>query len=256
MKRTDPQPRFLGSWFHKLPINGKGHAAFRNVALIYAGNDLLSHTRVARAPSPARTCPSARPHPSASIYVLMFTCHRQKISGPVTLQAEGGRGGRPHNQSCMSISQTLAKYRYRRRLPHLQKADAALFVTFCTAARVNLPAEARDLVLEHCLREHENSRVHLSAVVVMPDHVHLLFVPRRNTDGWPFPLVDILQCLKGATAHRINKLLHRSGPVWEEESFDHVLQSDESLKEKCEYIRQNPVKASLVDRAEDYKWLR
>ena len=89
----------------------------------------------------------------------------------------------------------------------------------------------------------------------MPDHVHLLFLPLRNADGWPFPLVDILQCLKGATAHRINQLLHRSGPVWEEESFDHVLRSDESLKEKCEYIRQNPVKAGLVGRAEDYKWL-
>jgi hypothetical protein len=76
----------------------------------------------------------------------------------------------------------------------------------------------------------------------MPDHVHLLFVPRRTTDGWPFPLVDILQCVKGATAHRINKLLHRSGPLWEEESFDHVLRSDENLKDKREYIRQNPVK--------------
>ena len=61
--------------------------------------------------------------------------------------------------------------------------------------------------------------------------------------------------LEGATAHRINKLLRRSGPVWEEESFDHVLRSDESLKKKCEYIRQNPVKAGLVERAEDYKWL-
>jgi REP element-mobilizing transposase RayT len=153
----------------------------------------------------------------------------------------------------MSTSETVAKYRYRRRLPHLQKADAVLFVTFCTAARVNLPTKVRDLVLEHCLRENGRT-VHLCAVVVMPDHVHLLFVPRRNADGWPFPLVDILQCLKGATAHRINKLLHRSGPVWEEESFDHVLRSDESLKEKREYIRQNPVKAGLVDRAEDYKW--
>ena len=154
----------------------------------------------------------------------------------------------------MSISQTVAKYRYRRRLPHLQKEDAALFVTFCTAARVNLPGEARDLVLEHCLREH-GRRVHLCAVVVMPDHVHLLFSPLRNADGWPVPLVDILQCLKGATAHRINQILHRSGPVWEEESFDHVLRSDESLKEKREYIRQNPVKAGQVGRAEDYKWL-
>ena len=178
-----------------------------------------------------------------------------KIIRPLTLRTERRpRAAAPHNQSCMSTSQTLAKYRYRRRLPHLQKADAALFVTFCTAARVKLPGEARDLFLEHCLREQE-TRVCLSAVVVMPDHVHLLMVPRRNADGWPFPLVDILQCLKGATAHRINKLLHRSGPVWEEESFDHVLRSDESLKEKREYIRQNPVRAGLADRADDYKWL-
>jgi REP element-mobilizing transposase RayT len=136
----------------------------------------------------------------------------------------------------------------------LQKADAALFVTFCTAGPFILPAEARGLVLEHCRREH-GKRVSLDALVVMPDHVHLLFRPLRNDQGWPNPLVDILQCLKGATAHLINKHLDRSGPVWEEESFDHVLRSDESLKDKCEYIRQNPVRAGLVKRPEDYRWL-
>ena len=47
----------------------------------------------------------------------------------------------------------LEKYRYRRRLPHLQKADAALFITFCTGRRMVFPEQARDLVLEHCLRE-------------------------------------------------------------------------------------------------------
>jgi len=139
----------------------------------------------------------------------------------------------------------LEKYRYRRRLPHLQKADAALFVTFCTGGRRVLPERARDLVMEHCLREGGlqalagegarptqvcptlEPRIHLHAFVVMPDHVHLLLALLRNADGWPFPLVEILQCFKGATAHRINKLLHTSGPVWEEESFDHVLRSDE-----------------------------
>jgi REP element-mobilizing transposase RayT len=140
-------------------------------------------------------------------------------------------------------STPLSKYRYRRRLPHLQKADCDLFITFCTHARKPLPPAARDLVLEHCLREHRK-RIRLHAVVIMPDHVHLLFEPLRDHDGWPFPLVTILQCMKGAIAHRINKLLHVSGPVWEEESFDHVLRSDESLKEKCEYIRPD-----------EYRWL-
>jgi REP element-mobilizing transposase RayT len=177
----------------------------------------------------------------------------------------------------MSSANPLQKYHYRRRLPHIQKSDADLFVTFCTGARLRLSEAARDLVLQHCLREGRIEgavpallrpaksclspakvlapRILLHAAVVMPNHVHLLLAPLRDEDGWPFPLVDILQCLKGATAHRINRLLYRAGPVWEEESFDHVLRSDESLRDKCEYMRQNPVKAGLVGRPEDYRWL-
>ena len=136
----------------------------------------------------------------------------------------------------MSSPTPLAKYRYRRRLPHLQKADTALFVTFCTAGRLPLPGEARELVLEHCLREH-GMRIHLYAAVVMPDHVHLLFLPLRDENGWPVPVVDIMQCLKGTTAHRINQLLHHSGPVWEEESFDHVVRSDEIMSAKSQASR-------------------
>ena len=155
----------------------------------------------------------------------------------------------------MSSQTLLAKYRYRRRLPHFQKADADLFITFCTLGRDPLSEAARDLVLDHCLREAGISvkrapspagcspatsspampwtpRIVLHAAVIMPDHVHLLLKPLRDRSGWPFPLVDILQCMKGATAHRINKAQSRSAPVWEEESFDHVLRSDESLKEK------------------------
>jgi hypothetical protein len=106
------------------------------------------------------------------------------------------------------------KYRYRRRLPHLQKEDAVVFVTFCTGGPLILPELARDLVLEHCLREcglrplagegarATPPRIQLYAAVVMPDHVHLLFLPLRDKAGWPFPVVDVMQCLKSATAHR------------------------------------------------------
>lgn len=182
------------------------------------------------------------------------------------------RAGRPPHVLTFThmSSAVLAKYRYRRRLPHLQRADCDLFVTFRTAQVILTPG-ARDLVLRHCLREGGiwdgdnfagggaratfQPRFRLYAMVVMPDHVHILFSPLRARGGWPFPLVDILQCMKGATAHHINKLLRTSGPVWQEESFDHVLRSDESLKEKCEYIRQNPVRRELVRKPEEYPWL-
>jgi REP element-mobilizing transposase RayT len=93
------------------------------------------------------------------------------------------------------------------------------------------------------------------AAVVMPEHVHLLFTPLRDDAGDPFTLIEIMQSLKGASAHTINKFLRRSGAVWEEESFDHVLRSYEGLEQKMEYIRQNPVRRHLVTRPEHYRWL-
>jgi REP element-mobilizing transposase RayT len=152
----------------------------------------------------------------------------------------------------MSVPQP--KYEYRRRLPHYQKADAPLFVTFRTLGTFILPDKARDRMLEHCLHD-DGRNMHLNAAVIMPNHVHLLLSALRDENGWPFPLMEILQSLKSSSAHSINKLLHRSGPVWQEESFDHVLRSEESLKQKLEYIRQNPVRAGLVERPEDYLWL-
>ncbi len=89
----------------------------------------------------------------------------------------------------------------------------------------------------------------------MPEHVHLLLTPLCNEKGWPYGLPAILKLIKGAPARSVNKLLGSSGPVWQEESFDHLLRSQESLKEKLEYIRQNPVRRGLVSRPEDYRWL-
>jgi putative transposase len=151
--------------------------------------------------------------------------------------------------------QTLdRKYEYRRMLPHYQKAGRAIFITFCKANRVPFTTEARDAILQHCLHDH-GKRYDLHAAAVMPDHVHLLLTPLRDEDGWPYSLPTILKLLKGTSARSINKLTSSSGSVWQEESFDHVLRSQESFEEKLEYLRQNPVRRGLVKRPEDYKWM-
>jgi len=146
------------------------------------------------------------------------------------------------------------KYSYRRTLPHILKDNRPVFVTFGTFKRWELSAEARQLVLECCLEE-RGATIDLHAVVVMPTHAHLLFTPLRNAEGWLVSLPQVMRLIKGRSAHFLNRLLDRHGPVWQEESFDHVLRSDESLKEKCEYIRQNPVRRGLVVRPEQYQWL-
>jgi len=145
-------------------------------------------------------------------------------------------------------------YDYRRMLPHYQKANRALFVTFCKLIPTPFTPSARDVILQHCLCD-DGKRYELHAVVVMPEHTHLLLTPRQDEEGWACGLPTILKAIKGASARSVNKLLGTDGPVWQEESFDHVLRSQESLNEKLEYIRQNPVRRGLVKRPEDYRWL-
>jgi len=151
-------------------------------------------------------------------------------------------------------SAVIPKYEYRRNLPHLQPDNKTLFVTFSTWKRQQLPESIRDLVLRHCLHYH-GLKIFVHAVVVMPDHVHMIFTPLPNESGLAYSLAEIMNGIKGASAHSINKALGRRGKVWQDESFDHVLRSDESTRGKAEYICQNPVRKGLAKTEDDYPWL-
>jgi REP element-mobilizing transposase RayT len=144
---------------------------------------------------------------------------------------------------------------YRRRLPHLQCDYKQHFVTFCTDGRWALPEHARSIVLECCL--HDNgTQFDLRVAVVMPDHVHMIFTPLINEKALQiYSLAEIMDAVKGASAHKVNKMLRRRGRLWQAESFDHVLRSSESLDAKIAYVLDNPVRLGLVRERTDYPWL-
>jgi len=140
-------------------------------------------------------------------------------------------------------------------LPHVQRDDRPHFITFVTFQRWTLPPEARSIVLESCTHDHLRT-MELHAAVVMPDHVHLILTPAVNQDrGSVYRLDRILWAIKSASAHRVNKLLGRSGKVWQEEYLDHVIRNSDSLLEKIEYVVENPVRAGLVQNAAEYPWM-
>ena len=139
-------------------------------------------------------------------------------------------------------------------MPHIQRAGGSVFVTFVTVGREVLPSDARVIVLECCLHD-RGVELQMHAAVVMPDHVHLLFTPLRDEQGFYFGLAEIMSGIKGASAHGVNKLLRRSGRLWQRESFDHALRMAESLRGTAEYICANPVRAGLVRLEDQYRWL-
>ena len=88
----------------------------------------------------------------------------------------------------------------------------------------------------------------LHSFVVMANHVHLLVTPRISPSR-------LLRSLKGFTARQANRLLSRTGqPFWQAESYDHWVRDERERQRIIAYIENNPVKAGLVRRAEDYPW--
>ncbi len=151
-----------------------------------------------------------------------------------------------------SVKKGVAKT--RRKLPHWEKVGGCYFVTYRTKDGFTLPDKARDVVLENW-KYWSGERYDLWQVVVMPDHVHLLLSPLQKHDGSYWTLSEILHTAKSYSANQINKILGRSGSLWQDERFDHLIRNPASFEEKWHYIRQNPCKAGLVLRPDDYPWL-
>ena len=90
----------------------------------------------------------------------------------------------------------------------------------------------------------------------MPDHVHLILTPLTNeTLRAVVSLVEIMQAIKSASSHAIHHRDGNHGAIWQEESFDRIVRSSESLDAKIAYILQNPVRRGLVKDWRQYRWV-
>jgi primosomal protein N' (replication factor Y) len=91
-------------------------------------------------------------------------------------------------------------------------------------------------IMEDALSHFDGTRYRLREFVIMPNHVHILFSPLGE-----HRLSEILHTLKSFTANEINKQLNvKLDPVWQHESFDHIVRSAEQVERIRQYIRDNP----------------
>ena len=57
---------------------------------------------------------------------------------------------------------------------------------------------------------------------------------------------------ESVSSRRIAATLGIRAPIWQRDYFDRYLRSSESYSEKWQYVEQNPVRAGLVGRVEDW----
>jgi REP element-mobilizing transposase RayT len=171
----------------------------------------------------------------------------------------------------------------RGELPHLYKPGGTYFVTFrlwdavtfrtrpTTPNRSSTDVEPDDLARDYdppltlgscvlgrpevaqlvadAITSGTGDRYDLHAWCVMPNHVHAVFAPLV-----PYRFQQVMQSWKGGSSRRVNQVLARTGPLWERESFDHLIRSTESLGRFVRYVEDNPVIAGLVTNASEWQF--
>lgn len=176
---------------------------------------------------------------------------RREPAGKKKRAGTGGTGVSPECRPAFGpVSSELQVT--RRNLPHWQLGGASYFVTF-RVKQGRLSEQERRLVLAACLHWHER-KWRLYAVVVMPDHVHLLVQPLpRGKNKW-HALGAILHSVKSYAAHQIQKRRKRVGSIWLDESFDRIVRNDAEFREKLLYMAHNPIKEGLARAEGEYPY--
>lgn len=89
---------------------------------------------------------------------------------------------------------------------------------------------------------HRRGHWHLHLFLLMPDHLHMIAAFPRELH-----LSEVVRNWKRLTTRR-------TGVCWQKNYFDHRIRPGESLQIKTNYIRQNPVRAGLAAREDEWPY--
>jgi putative transposase len=125
------------------------------------------------------------------------------------------------------------------------------FLTFCTNSRRPLFTTSRavDLVVSQMLRAARDEEFALVAYCFMPDHVHMLVEAQADTS-------DCLRFIKQAkqySGYYYSKAFRNR--LWQRYGFERILRNDEATMAIARYTLENPLRAGLVRRVEDYPFV-
>ncbi len=111
-------------------------------------------------------------------------------------------------------------------------------------------------IVEEKIKEYDKLFYDLEAYCIIPNHFHMLIdtsIQLKNipdnvmiTDENYTNLSKFMKLIKGGSSFKINRILNKTGPFWQSESYDHLIRSDKEQYDTLCYVVNNPVKAKFV----------
>src|SRR6266576_4595363 len=127
-------------------------------------------------------------------------------------------------------------------------APIIVFLTVCTKDRKAILASSESQAL--LIAAWGTAKMwRVGRYVIMPDHVHLFCAPAESETQ---PLLQWVKYWKYVAARtRTNPV---ESPIWQRHFWDTKLRRSESYDQKWQYVVENPVRAGLVARSEDWSF--
>lgn len=106
-----------------------------------------------------------------------------------------------------------------------------------------------ELLLETVYGYRAQKKLLLHCFAIMPEHFHLILTP-----GDGVTLEKSIQLVKGGFSFRVKRERGQGMEIWQRGFTDRRIRDSQECSGIWEYIHQNPVKARLVERAEDFRF--
>ena len=116
-------------------------------------------------------------------------------------------------------------------------------------AQVFFDDEDRQTYLKLLSSYADKYKLQIWAWCLMDNHVHLLVVPESESS-----MARGIGLTNMVYTQYLNRKLGQSGRIWQNRFFSCVVEGNEYLWAVARYIECNPVKAGMVERAEEYIW--
>lgn len=135
------------------------------------------------------------------------------------------------------------------RLKRYHSNTDTCFITSVTYNRLPILIEYIDPFKESINKYQKELDFKIGALVVLPDHWHILIEPKGNN------ISDILRLIKLSFSKKFRFLQgSSSGQVWQKRFFDHIIRSRKDLNIHIDYIHFNPVKHGLVRNSKEWRY--
>lgn len=133
-----------------------------------------------------------------------------------------------------------------------------VFITIVTNKRECLLIKNIELLRESFAKSQKFYKYELFAVVVLPEHIHMIIKPEKIED-YPKIVSRIKHHFSRNTDCQnanisASKILKREKGIWQRRYWEHTIKDEDDLYKHVDYIHYNPVKHNIVNAVSEWKY--